>query len=114
MARFLKKSGEKYLYPWTEALSKRRDMFEVADPNELKELPDRISLDARHEEVLSLTDKGELAAFAKKHGLKLAGKATSVKGLQKEIRQALDAKDADEDAADEDAGTVGADDEAPV
>ena len=96
--RFLRKHGDPYLYPRTDALAKRKDMFEVADPNATKE-PSGVRLDAREAEVLSITTKPGLVAFAAEHGIELPEDANTVKTMQKAIRIALLSRDDDDEPA---------------
>lgn len=95
--RFLRKHGDPYLYPYTAALALRRDMYEVADPNAPPKEPKGVKLDAREAEVLGITNKPGLVAFADAHGIELPDDATTVKSMQRAIRLALLSRDEDDD-----------------
>lgn len=77
--RYLRKiDGDGTLWPWTEALSRRRDMQEVTVANTPAPVPAAPADDkpvGGLPDVYSITDRDELRAIAKEHGIKVGPNA---------------------------------------
>lgn len=93
--RFLRKTdGDPYLYPWTEALSKRKDMQEVLAPGEALPLDEA----AVGDELDELDTVAALREFATQHGVDLPETARSKAAIRAAIREAAAQVDATEPA----------------
>lgn len=97
-ARFLKKRGDPYLYPWTKTLSERGDMFEVDHQGRVPRTAN-VEVSEHEAEVLALTTKDDLKLYAESKGIKLTAK--TVKAMQRELLQALDDGEEETEEAEE-------------
>lgn len=95
--RYLRKYGDTYNYPWTEALSLRKDMYEIDDPFAPPKTQSGVLIDEREAHVMGLVTKAELQAYAEENGIEIPSGATTVRKMQAAIRMAILSGDLDEE-----------------